>query len=176
MAHFNVLKGTYPGLAQLDKTLPIKAGETTIQRGSILVIDAGSFRQCVAADAGGAGAPGPVVYHAFQNQSDPDVVMANGVTGMPCIAPVEIESDMYTGKPAVGNFLMCIGTAPATNLGKLAVCTDNHTAVGLVTKAQYTRWSNVATPAGGSYPSARQGATINVIAYWSMYIPNLLVV
>ena len=167
MAHFTVLKGEYPGLAQLDKTLPVKSGETGIVRGTILVEDAGTFRPCVAADAGTKDIlAGKIAYHSFAAQTDPDAVMAGGVTGMPCIAPVEIETDAYTGTPALGSFVMC------ANTGVLGAHTDGLTAVGLVTKAQYTRWSNTATPAGGSYPGARQGAMINVIALWSVYLPN----
>lgn len=166
--HFNVLKGAYPDLSQLDKTLPIKSGSTGIERGSVLVIESDEFRPCAATDVGTKDTvPGPMAYYSFQNQADPDVVMAGAITGMPCNAPVEVETDMYNGSPAAGEFLMC------DDAGKLQVHTDGLTAVGLVTKAPYKRWSNVATPTGGSYPAARQGAVIDVIAFWSVYIPNL---
>jgi len=173
--HFNVLKGDYPGLSQLDETLPIKAGETGIARGSVLVNDAGSFRRCLASDHASAGHAGAMAFFSFQAQADPDVVMANGITAQPCFAPCEVETDMYVAGQGLvaGAYLMTTGTAPATNLGKLALHTTGCTAVGLITKAPYTRWSNVATPAGGSYPSARQGALINVIAFWSCFLPNL---
>jgi hypothetical protein len=178
MAHFNVLKGEYPGLAQLDKTLPALSTEADIVRGSVLVVESGCFRRCVATDAGnGSTTAGKVVYHAFQAQTDPDAVMANGVTAMPCIAPVEIETDQFVASQSIvpGVYLMTAGTGHAnhTNDGKLQLHADGFCAVGLVTKASYKRWSNTATPAGGSYPSARQGAMIDVIAFWSVYIPNL---
>lgn len=167
--HFNVLKGEYPGLKQLDKTLPVKSTATGIERGSILVEETEGgvrkFRPCVAGDATVDSA---MVYHAFMAQTDPDVVMAGGITGMPCIAPVEIETDMYNGTPTVGAYL----TAGAG--GKLVAHTSGDNIVGLVTAAPYTRWSNVATPTGGSYPSPRQGATVNVIALWSCWIPAAL--
>ena len=179
MAHFNVLKGEYPGLAQLDKTLPALATEADIVRGSVLVIESGCFRRCIAADHGTKDTvAGVVVYHAFQAQTDPDAVMAGGVTAMPCIAPVEIETDQFVANQGIvpGAYLMTAGAGHAahTNDGKLTLHTDGLCAVGLVTKASYKRWSNTATPAGGSYPSARQGAMIDVIAFWSMFVPNLL--
>lgn len=179
MAHFNVLKGEYPGLAQLDKTLPALATEADIVRGSVLVIESGCFRRCVATDAGTKDTvAGKVVYFALQTQADPDVVMAGGVTAMPCIAAAECETDQFVANGGIvpGAYLMACGTGHAnhTNDGKLQLHTDGLCAVGLVTRASYKRWSNTATPTGGSYPGARQGAMIDVIAFWSVFVPNLL--
>ena len=168
MSFFNVLKGAYPSLRQLDKTLPLGAGATSIVRGTCMKIDAGTF---VIADSanGGVHDPGPVIYFSFQNASDPDVKMAGGITGMPCTMPCEVETDMYSGAPVVGNFLMS-GAA-----GVLAVHTGTvaapKTAVGLVTKAPAYRWSNQAVQVAG----VSTGNKIQTIAFWTMYAPNLAV-
>lgn len=168
---FNVLKGAYPSLKQLDKSLPVKAGDAVI-RGSLMVEDAGEFRLAVAAtDAGAADAPGPVAYFAFQGANDPDVEMAGVVTGMPCTAPCEVETNQIdvSGTPATD---YAVGKYVAAGDGVLAPLADENTALGVVTKAPYYRWSN-AQDATGKYVGARTGDRIQVIAIQTLYIPSL---
>ena len=49
MGMLDILKGSYLASGAVDKTLPVKAGQTVV-RGSILVIESGEFRLCVAND------------------------------------------------------------------------------------------------------------------------------
>jgi hypothetical protein len=167
---FNVLKGAYPSLKQLDKSLPVKAGDAVV-RGSLMVVDAGEFRLSVAADAGGANAPGPVCYFAFHGADDPDVEMAGVNTGMPCVAPCEIETDQWAtlGTPATD---FAVGNYVQAGDGVLAPFVDDSTAVGVVTKAPYYRWSNP-EDAPGALVGKRTGNRVQVIAVHTLYIPNL---
>ena len=168
---FNVLKGAYPSLKQLDKTLPVKAGDAVI-RGSLLVEDAGEFRLAVnATDAGAADAPGPIAYFALHGAEDPDVEMAGGTTGMPVTAPCEVETDQIdvSGTPATD---YAVGNYVTAGDGVLAPLADENTALGVVTKAPYYRWSN-AQEAPGAYVGKRTGARVMVIALQTLYIPSL---
>jgi hypothetical protein len=171
MGFFNVLKGAYPSLRQLDKTLPIGSNSTAITRGSCMKIgtvgaDAGKF-VIANNDNGAANVPGPVIYFAFQNYADPDVKMAGGITGMPCLMPCEVETDQFDQSNIVaGSFLMS-GAA-----GALTLHLDDRTAVGVCTKAASYRWSNQA-PTASSDSTPRTGDKIQTIAFWTMYAPNL---
>lgn len=171
MAHFNVLKGAYPSLKQLDKTLPLGTGRSSIVRGSAMRIDPATNKFVpTAADVasqGAAGVPGPVIYFSLQNAGDPDVVMANGITGIPCTMPNEVETDQYdTGASiSVGSFLM------AGADGKVTLHTTGKTAIGLVTKAAYSRWSNNAVAVEG----VKTGNRISVIAFLTIYAPDMAV-
>jgi hypothetical protein len=170
MGFFNVLKGAYPSLRQLDKTLPIGSNSTAITRGSCMKIgtvgDAGKF-VIANNDNGAAHTPGPVIYFSFQNAADPDVKMAGGITGMPCLMPCEVETDQFDQSAIVaGSFLMS-GAA-----GVLTLHTDDKTAVGVCTKAAAYRWSNQA-PQSGADGTVRTGNKVQTIAFWTLYAPNL---
>ena len=173
MGHFNVLKGAYPHLQQLDKTLPLGTGGAALVRGSAMYVSAGTFIP-TAADApsqGSASAPGPIIYFCLQNAADPDVQMANGVTGLPCTMPMEVETDQFNigAGIALGAYLMagasgCVSPmVPTTDTGK--------TAIGLVTGAPYTRWSNNAVAVAG----VKTGTRISVISFWTMYAPEMAI-
>lgn len=165
---FNVLKGAYPSLKQLDKSLPVATGNT-ILRGSLMMEVAGEF-QLTTDDAAGQGAlnaPGPIPYFALQGSADPDVEMAGVVTGMPVIAPCEVETDQFAGTPTLGSFLMA-------GAGVLKAHIDDATACGIVTKAPYYRWSNAETvDPSPALVGRRTGNRVNVIALQTVYIPNL---
>jgi len=155
MGLLNVLKGSAPGLAQLDKTLPV-AG-TGIERGSLLVEDAGKFRLSEATDADS----GSVVYFSNGSQEDPDAMMAGGVTGISCTQSLSLELDRFTGTPAVGAYLQ------AGADGKLVAHVTGKTAVFLVTKASYQRWSNNAAVPG----KQRLGTNVACIQGWTVFMP-----
>ena len=171
MGHLNVLKGAYPSLSQLDETLPVKSGVTAIERGSALVKDSDEWKltdHTTDVDGGATGTPGPIVYFALQDQDDPDVQMAgNKLTALPCIAPCEIETDQYSGTPAVGKYLR------AGDAGKVTLLdTDGETAIGMCTKAATYRWSNNDGPNAG-FPGERTGGRIQAIAFWTCYLPEV---
>ena len=168
MGFFNVLKGEYPGLKQLDKTLPLGTGATVLVRGSLMYVDPSTNKFIPAAanqaTQGTAAIPGAVMYWALQNADDPDVKMANGITGLPCTMPMEVETDQFdTSSIVLGSFVM--GGANA----KLTLHTDGLTACGRCTKAAYTRWSNNAVAVAG----VRTGNRISVISLQTMYAPSL---
>jgi hypothetical protein len=173
MGHFNVIKGQYPSLSQLEETLAVKSTETGIVRGSALVKDAGTWRRGVTTDSGDASTAGPVVYFALQNQADPDVVMAKKVTAIPCLAPIRVETDQYAGSPTVGSFLTVNGNG-TTTFGLVGAAANGDTACGIVTSVPTRRWSNNSGPYAG-FPSPRTGAAINVITFWCVYVPQVVI-
>lgn len=160
---FNVLKGAYPSLKQLDKSLPPKAGEAII-RGSLIKEVAGEFALTEATDATAPVAP--MVYFALQGAGEPDVEMAGVVTGLSVAAPQEVETDQFTGAPAVGAYL----TAGA---GVLVAHADGENAYGVVTKASTYRWSN-AEDAPPALVGKRTGNRVQTIALQTLFIPNLV--
>lgn len=166
MGHFNVLKGAYPNLVQLDKTLPLGTGGTALVRGSVMYVSANTFVPSAdnVASHGTSGTSGAVCYFCLQNASDPDVTMANGVTGLVCTQPMEVETDQYdTSSIVLGSYVMAGASA------KLTLHTTGCTAIGLVTKAAYTRWSNNAVAVAG----VKTGTRISVISLWTMYAPDM---
>lgn len=171
MGHLNVLKGAYPSLSQLDETLPVKSDQTAIERGSALVKDSDEWRLTdvtTEGDAGATGTPGPIVYFALQDQNDPDVTMSKGLTALPCVSPCEIETDQYSGTPEVGKYIR------AADNGKVTIlASTGQTAVGMCTKAATYRWSNSDGPNAG-FPDQRTGGRIQVIAFWALYLPEVI--
>jgi hypothetical protein len=165
--HFNVLKGAYPSLVQLDKTLPVGDAVTSLVRGNTLRVDTSNDTWVKTADdaasKGAAGTPGPVIYFALQDQDQTDVSMAGGLTALSCAMPMEVETDQYNGTPAVGTLL--VGGLD----GKVQAHADGETAVGVVTKAQHRRWINDKVVAGTS----TRGGFGNVIAFTTMYAPDI---
>jgi hypothetical protein len=176
MGHFNVLKGAYPHLQQLDKTLPLGTGGDTLVRGSAMYASAGKFVPAAndVATHGVAGTPGPIIYFCLQNAADPDVKMANGVTGLSCTMPMEVETDQFDDSAIVlGCYLMASAgnVSGVPNTPCVSLHTTGCTAIGLVTKAAYTRWSNNAVAVAG----VKTGNKISVISFWTMYAPELAV-
>lgn len=168
MSHFNVLKGAYPHLQQLDKTLPLGTGGTNLVRGSVMYVAASKFTPSAAdtASHGVAGTPGPICYFCLQNAADPDVQMAGGITGLSCTMPMEVETDQFdTSSIVLGSYVMAGANA------KLTLHTTGCTAIGLVTKAAYSRWSNNAVAVAG----VKTGNRISVISLWTMYAPELAI-
>jgi len=173
----NVLKGAYPTLQQIDKTLPKSADETgDIERGSLLYENADNeWRIAGVAQAGTANTiPGPFLFLALMPDTDLVAGMAGDVptsgnepvlTGLAISPSVEIETDMYDsgGSYTVGQFLK-VGAN-----GNFVAQTDGFTAIGIVTKTPYTRWVNNAPAVTGW----RTGNNVSVIALRTMYVPNL---
>lgn len=198
MGLFNVIKGAYPSLQQIDRTLSVKAADPgaplmeAIVRGSAMVEDTGTtpptFRLALAADAGSVSGdvitPGKFVYFCLMDQTDLVAAMAGTigqgvgggqakVTGLACSMPMECETDQFVGSPTVGTFLTLAGTALNAdgNGGKLVAVTAaaGNTAYGQVTQGVTTRWANDAVAVAGW----RTGNKVNVIRFRAMYIPGL---
>lgn len=168
MGLFNVIKGAYLNLQQIDKTLPVASGETGIVRGSCVYEDGGEFKLAGSAQKGSSDGTnivaGSFIHYALMAQDDPTVVMADGLTGLACSMPMECETDQFDGTPAVGNFLTLADD------GKLGVAdtANGVTVYGQVTKASTTRWDNAAVAVAGY----RTGNKVNVIRFRTMFIPG----
>ena len=181
MGYFNVLKGAYPTLQQIDKTLAMKTGETGIVRGSALYIDnsgsAPEWALAGAANAGNATTPGAYLYYALQPQTDLQAAMAGNsgqgavsaavgqprLTGISCGMPMEFQTDQYTGTLTAGQQL----TVGAD--GKLVAHATGNTVYGQVTVAAAAKWVNNAVAVTGW----RTGNTVNVITVRAMYLPQI---
>lgn len=180
---FNVIKGNYPTLAQVDKALLKSADEdVAIERGMLLTentdnewVVAGGAEDSL--KAGSDAQAGAFVYFALQGEDDLTAGMAGDIgagadsdgepkiNGLACSPTNEIETDMYafTGDPDVGDFLAVSAAAP----GKLTELTTGQTAVAQLTRGEYTRWVNNAVAVAGY----RTGNNVDVIRARTMYIP-----
>lgn len=170
----NVKKGAYPSLTQMDKEALLSAQEViAVERGSLLYLEAasGEWRVATATERGDTTHPGQFCYFAFQSDSDLTAQMAGGVpvsanqqpkiAGIACSPTIEIETDMFNGNPALGNFM-----AAGAN-GRLAVHADGQTALLKVTRAPYVRWINNAVAVTGW----RTGNNVSVVRGVTMYVP-----
>jgi hypothetical protein len=168
--HLNILE---PGehLLQRNETKPVKSTETAIVRGSLLVKENDEWRRTAATDAGAVNSPGPVCYWSLQDQDQPDVDLAKGLTAVPCNWPMLIETDQID---AGGTFAQG-GYVAAGDDGKLKDHADDETAVGVVKETIHYRWSNDRLADATKGGAVRTGARISVIEVWSLYIPNLSV-
>lgn len=178
MGLLNVLKGAYPSLQQIDKSLLVATGETGIVRGSLIYVDGATntFKLAGTSQQGSDTTPGDFIYIALMDQSDLVAGMAGTVgqgigggvakiTGLACSMPMEIETDQYdqTLSPTVGQFLM-VGAS-----GKFVLHTDGKTCIGQVTHGVVTRWANDAIAVTGW----RLGNKVNTICLRTMYLPGL---
>lgn len=169
LGHFNVLKGAYPTLAQLDESLPVADAETGIVRGSVLRINSGEWVRTAddVASRGQTGTPGPIIYWALQDQVQPDVTMSGVLTGIPCTMPMEVETDQFltAGTFAVG------GQISAGAAGEVQDHANGETSIGIVSNGPHQRYANDAIAVTGQ----RTGAIINVISFWTTYSPDLTI-
>jgi hypothetical protein len=165
--HFNVLKGAYPSLVQLDKTLKVNDAVTNLVRGNSLRVDTSDNTWLKTADdaasKGAAGTPGPIIYFALQDQDQTDVEMAGALTALSCTMPMEVETDQYNGTPALGALL--VGGLD----GKVQAHADGETACGVVTKAEYRRFINDKVVSGTS----TKGGFGMVLGFATIYSPDI---
>lgn len=176
MGWFNVLKGAYPSLQQIDKTLPVAARQTGIVRGSCLfMVSATEFGLAGAAQATDETA---YIYFCLVGQDDLVAGMAgtkgqgapNGVaviTGLAVGMPMEFETSEFdsTAQYTVGQ-LLTVGAN-----GKLVDHTSGDNVVAQVTKVAATRWVNDAIAVTGF----RTGANMTILAARTMWVPTLTV-
>lgn len=185
MGWFSPIKGGYPGLGQIDKTLPVATGasNTAIERGMIIemVADAvnadGAFK--VAEDATNEG----LLYIALQDYDDAQAGMAGttgfdgasasltGVTaGVPTITGLslsmegEYETDQFDGDSLKS---ASVGAKLGVSNGVIKVASDGNF-IGYLTSTPYSRWVNnaVAKPDSGTkHTATRQGKNVAVIRF-----------
>ena len=182
MGWFNPIKGAYPSLQQISKTLPVAAGETGIVRGSAIYEDAGEWKLATATQKSDATT---YIHFALQAQDDLTAGMAgslgqgpaghwNGsaiVDGTARIAalavgqPFEFETDQFDSGEVynVGDLLT------VDDAGELQPHTTTENCVGQVTKAVTTRWVNNAIAVTGY----RTGANVAVLTARTLWLPRL---
>jgi len=172
MGWFNVLKGAYPSLQQIDKTLNVASGQTGIVRGScIYQSSATEFSLALAAQATDSEA---YILFCLVGQDDLVAGMAgtrgqgapNGVakiTGLAVGMPIEFETSEFdsTASYTIGQ-LLTVGAA-----GKLVDHTAGDNVVAQVTKTAASRWVNDAIAVTGF----RTGANQTIITARSLWIP-----
>ena len=183
MAWFSVLKGQYPSLQQIDKTLLVTAdpGGGTIVRGSLIYVNSGTF---MLANAAQADDPQAYIYFALVGEGDFQAGMAGTigqgvaggvarVTGIACGQPMEFQTDQFVAVPTptwtVGVFLT---VADGGLLTPCATATDGNAGdqniVAQCTAVPFERWVNDAT----AVSNYRTGALVSVINARSMWVPN----
>ena len=174
MGWFNVLKGAYPTLQQIDKTLDVGAGEVGIVRGSLMYQDTTNvFKLAQAVDDSDAE---KYLYFALQAQTDLVAGMAGSigqgvaggvarVTGIAVGMPFEFETDQFVADQYVIGQLLTVADG-----GKLADHTSGDNCVAQVTKAVFSRWVNDAVAVTGW----RTGANVNVLTARTLWIPKLV--
>lgn len=174
MSWFSPLKGAYPSLQQIDKTLPVASGVTGIVRGSCIYEDNGNWRL-----AGVSQATDPTAYIHFALMAQTDLTagmagtigtgIAGGVarvTGLAVGMPMEFETSEFdkTENYTVGR-LLTVGAA-----GKLVPHDSGENCVAQVTKAARVCWVNDAIAVTGY----RTGANVDVLTARTLWIPLLV--
>lgn len=174
MGWFSPIKGHYPSLSQIDKTLPVKAGNTGIERGmvievtgeagttnkdgefkiaasataenvSLLFISLQDYQDAQAGMAGTTGFDGNVPAITEGNITIPAVAAGTPtITGLALSMEGEYETDQYTG---LAN--KPVGTPLTVTNGKFVEASttgENPPAiVAYLTSGPYSRWVNNAT-------------------------------
>lgn len=183
MGWFSPVKGSYPSLAQIDKTLPVKAGNETIKRGNIITPVADDVTGKSKSEDGVwklATGTEKMLFVALQDYSDPTAGFAGtsftpnptdahparpAITGIDLAMDGEYETDVFdtTKTYAVGEALY------ASNGSLTNVNPGSGTVVGYVTRPKTDRWVNnaIATPPGQTDQrlATRTGATRTVIRF-----------
>lgn len=177
MGWFSPVKGEYPGLSQVDKTLPVASDVSALERGQIVVLKAGSndneekngvWAVATAADT-------DLFFVALQDYNDPTAGFAGTSFnpkdgGKPCITAIDLaqdgeyETSVYDTTVSdwkVGDKVYVGAEGKLTNTGA--------TAIGYLTAAPATRWVNnaIALPPGQTDArlAYRTGASVSVIRF-----------
>lgn len=173
MGWFNVLKGAYPSLQQIDKTLNVGVREVGIVRGSLLYQT--STNEFALANAVDNDDPTKYIYFCLMDQTDLVASMAGTigqgasggvarVTGLAVGMPFEFETDQFVPDVYTIGELLTVA-----NGGKLAAHSTGLNCVAQVTKAVVARWVNNAIAVTGW----RTGANVNVLTARTLWLPLL---
>lgn len=151
MGWFSPVKGSYPSLAQVDKTLPLDASVSALERGMIMKLGTDTDGKPVWKMPAGD-ATDKILYVALQDKDDPTAGYAGSAFdpkgGEPAITGIDLAQD---GEYETSVFdtaqTYTIGAALyAGTDGKLT--TSGSVVVGYVTAVPASRWINnaIATP------------------------------
>ena len=95
MGWFSPVKGHYPSLGQVDKTLPVKTGVTAIARGTIVALEADSDSAEGVWDV--ASGSDKLLYVALQDYTDPTAGFAGSAFdpkgGVPRINALSLDQE-----------------------------------------------------------------------------------
>lgn len=188
MGWFNVLKGAYPSLQQIDQVLDVSSTATGLTRGTLMYVDvtgpnavysvAGAAQSLIAGaylffalipqDNLTAGMAGTMGLEADIDQTG---VHGDGlkagvarVNGLAVGMPMEFETTEYvTDSYDVGQLLT------VANGGKLTKLTPdgNTNCVAIVTRPVHSKWVNNAIAVTGR----RTGANVNVLTARTLWVP-----
>lgn len=178
MGWFSPVKGSYPSLAQVDKTLRVATSVGAIERGTILTIAADSnFKEGV---WNLAAKDSDTFYIALADYSDPTSGFAGDAfnpdpksdkgEGTPAITAIDLAQDgeYETSVFAEGTYTVGQKLYVGAN-GKLTNVNDGGKVVGIVTLGNTDRWVNdaIASPKGCTDQrlAYRTGATKTVIRF-----------
>lgn len=157
MGWFSPVKGHYPSLSQVDKTLPVKAGVSTITRGTIVTLKAdpdGNSNEGVwdIAQEGDK-----LLYVAFQDYTDPTAGFAGTAFdpkgGVPCITALALDQEGEYETTEYDTSKTYVAGAPLKVVaGKLTLAESEDEAVGYVARPATERWINnaIAVPTNGT--------------------------
>lgn len=178
MGWFSPVKGSYPSLAQVDKTLPVAAGAEAIKRGTIVALVEDSTGNSTEGVFKIASATDTILYVSLQDYNDPTAGFAgtsfDPKGGVPAITGIDLQQDgeyetsvFDTNKTyKVGDKLYVAGGV-LTNAGS-----EGDTVVGVVTSPAKERWVNnaIAVPSQKNGPTdprlaIRTGANLSVIRF-----------
>ena len=185
MGWFSPIKGHYPSLSQIDKTLPVATGNEGILRGMIIEMAPGTnadgeFK--VAANATNEA----LLYIALQDYSDAQAGMA-GTTGFDANVPSISEGNITipavtAGVPAITGLSLSmegeyetdqfkglddaqVGDPLTVDTGLLTKATGDAKVVGYLMGTPYNRWVNNATAKIQGTQVVRQGKNVSVIRF-----------
>jgi hypothetical protein len=181
MAWFSPVKGAYPSLAQVDKTLPLKVEADGTVSDAVKKVVRGTVLHETADGTFALGAEAGNTYISLQNYEDTQAEFAGGtwfgngktdienatrkpgtpaVTGLSMTMAGEYETDNYKGLD------ITVGTKlTAGDDGVIASTSDATKAFAICTSAPTARWVNNAEVTQGYGASRRQGASVSVIRF-----------
>lgn len=178
MGWFSPVKGSYPSLAQVDKTLPVAAGAEAIKRGTIVALAEDSTGNSTEGVFKIASATDTILYVSLQDYNDPTAGFAgtsfDPKGGVPAITGIDLQQDgeyetsvFDTSKTYKVGDKLYVADGVLTNAGS-----EGDTVVGVVTSPAKERWVNnaIAVPSqenGATDPrlAIRTGANLSVIRF-----------
>lgn len=190
MGWFSPIKGDYPSLGQIDKTLPVDTDESNkaIERGMIIEMAADAVNADGAFKIATSSSNEGLLYVSLQDYDDAQAGMAGttgfdgnvpsitegninipGVTaGVPAVTGLSLSMDgEYETDQFVGLEGAAVGTKLWVDNGRI-VKANGDNFFGYLTGAPYSRWVNnaVAKPENGTKRTAtRQGKNVTVIRF-----------
>ena len=175
MGWFSPVKGAYPSLGQVDKTLPLSAG-VTLERGMIVALNPGTNDK---EEKNGVWAlpktTDKLLYVALQDSSDPTAGFAgtsfDPKGGVPCITALDLNQDAEYETSVFKGSAFTVGQPLYAGTDGFITNADPGSAevIGYVTGVPTDRWVNnaIAVPPGQTDQrlAYRTGATVSVLRF-----------